>query len=253
MGPEKNLKVGIFVIAYQAEKTILELLKRIPLSIWNTVEEVFVIDDASNDKTFEIAKSFAPPPNSNAKFVVMQNEKNQGYGGNQKVGYNYAIKKGMDIVVMLHGDLQYSPESMQELIKSLNGDKAHMSYGSRMLGDPIGGGMPYWRYFGNKFLTFVENSVLGYTLSEYHSGFRAYKVSALNSIPFNSYSNNYVFDTEIITNFRLKNFTIVEIPIPTHYGPESRNISFTKAINYGLNILKLLVLFMLNKNQSKNQ
>jgi glycosyltransferase involved in cell wall biosynthesis len=232
-------KIAIFIIAYESVDTLIAAIERIPAEIKEKCEEIYVIDDASPDNGYYAALGYKHLHNIK-KLNVFRNKNNLGYGGNQKKGYNYALGKNYDIVVMLHGDVQYAPEKIPELIKPLENGAADMVIGSRILGRPIKQGMPIWKYIGNRFLTFVENKMLGLNLSEYHSGFRAYSLDALKKVPFNSFTNNYHFDTEMIIHFKDKNLRISEIPIPTHYGPESHQISAKKSFFYGLNILQLL-------------
>lgn len=178
------------------------------------------------------------------KLNIYRNEKNLGYGGNQKKGYEYAISKNYDIVVMLHGDVQYAPEKIPELIKPLENNEVDLVIGSRMLDSPLKGGMPLWKFIGNKFLTKLENYVLDLDLSEYHSGFRAYNVKKLKEINFDLLNNDYNFDTDIIIQFKEKNFRIKEIPIPTHYGKESHQIGFIKSFKYGAKIIKTMFKYL---------
>lgn len=147
---------------------------------------------------------------------------NQGYGGNQKVGYNYAISRGLDIVALVHGDGQYAPESLRDLLEPLIQGQADMVFGSRMsiAGAARKGGMPLYKFIGNRVLTTIQNKLTGLSLSEYHSGYRLYSTAALQQIPMASFTNTWHFDTEIILAFAERNLRIVEKPIPTYYGDE---------------------------------
>lgn len=240
----KNKMVCILVVAYNAAKTIVSVLERIPPEIKKYAAEIFVVDDCSPDlNSYLIAKRYAD--NSRLKNLrVIRNKKNKRYGGNQKFGYNYCIKKGYDIVVMLHGDAQYAPEKIPDLIKPLLESGADLVFGSRMRGDPLNGGMPDIKYVGNKVLSFCENWVLKKNLSEYHSGYRAYNCHALAQVPFNKCTDEFHFDTEIIIQFIIKNLRIKEIPIPTFYGDE---VSHVKIFNYGFHVLGALFEYWLNK------
>jgi hypothetical protein len=149
-------------------------------------------------------------------------------------------RKGYDIAVLLHGDVQYAPEKIPELIKPLLRDKADLVMGSRMRGHPLKGGMPFWKFLGNKFLTAVENLVLCMNLSEYHSGFRAYSLKALKKVPYRRLTNDFHFDTQILIEFKKRALRIKEIPIPTHYGPESHQVNFLTSLRYGFSILTTL-------------
>ena len=246
----KNKKIGIFIIAYRAVRTLVSAIERIPPDIKKKAEEIYVFDDCSDDNTYYAGLGYKYK-NNVQKLKIYKNPKNLGYGGNQKKGYNYAIKKKFGIVVMLHGDVQYAPEYIPKLIEPLEEGKADAVFGSRMLGHPLKGGMPLWKYFGNKFLTMLENFILGTKLSEFHTGFRAYSVEALQKIPFNKSTDGYYFDTDIIIQFKLKGLRIAEIPIPTHYGPESHKISLTNSLIYGANIFKSLYQYILHTRNIK--
>ena len=242
----QNKKILILVLAYNAETTILEVLKRIPASIWKEAD-VLIANDASKDKTKEIAQKHKDEKNiKNLKIV--HHEKNKGYGGNQKWCYNYGIKEGYDIAVMVHGDVQYAPEYIGEIIQPLKEDEADFVFGSRMTGNPIKGGMPIYKYLGNKFLTSVENIILGTNLSEFHSGFRAYNLKALEDIPFNLNANDFHFDSEIIMQLVIAKKKIKEVTIPTFYGKE---ICYVNVVTYGLNILKILFQYVSTKSGIK--
>ena len=240
----KKEKIAIFIPAYQAVRTLTSAIERIPPEIKKMVSEIYVFDDASNDNTYYAGLGYKYK-NNVKKLNIYLNKKNLGYGGNQKQGYKYAMKKGYDIVIMLHGDVQYAPEFIPQLIKPIVDSKADMAFGSRTLGNPLEDGMPFWKYAGNRLLTFIENKVLGMNLSEYHSGFRAYNLHALREVPFERCPDGYSFDTDIIIQFIIKKKRIAEIPIPTHYGPESHQITFKKSLDYGINIFKSLLQYKL--------
>ena len=241
---KKNKKnIAIFIIAYQAVTTFDKVIKRIPKNIYKEVKEIFLIDDSSNDNTYYAALGYKHV-HKIKKLSIYRNQKNLGYGGNQKKGYNYAMQKGHDIVVMLHGDAQYAPEALGAILQPLIDDKADMVFGSRMIGNPLKGGMPLYKFLGNKFLTFMENLLLGMNLTEFHSGYRAYSCSALKKIPFSKCSNDFHFDTEILIQFKEKGLRIKEVPIPTYYGDE---ISRVKIFRYGFNVLKSVFQYLLHK------
>jgi len=233
---KKDLKVAIFIPAYNAAKTLPIVIDRIPEDVKKSAAEIFIVDDASQDNTYLIGigyQALNPLPN----LKVFRNEKNKGYGGNQKYAYSYAIENGFDIVVMLHGDAQYAPEKISYLLEPFIRGEADMVFGSRMAGHPLKGGMPIHKFIGNKFLTAVANLVLSTNLSEYHSGYRVYSCEALKKVPFMKCSDDFHFDTEIIIQFKLKGLRIAERPIPTYYGQERCNVN---VISYGLNVLKSL-------------
>lgn len=243
-------RIAIFIPAYKAVKTLDAAIRRIPQNMKKKVSEIYVFDDASDDNTY-LAGIGYKYLNHIDNLNIYKNPRNLGYGGNQKKGYNYAIKKGYDIVVMLHGDVQYAPEKIPDLIKPIEDGKADVVMGSRILGNPVRQGMPVWKYFGNRSLTWIENTALGISLSEYHTGFRAFRVDALKEIPFNRNSNDYDFDTEVILQLLLKKKKIREIPIPTHYGPESHQISFLLSLRYAFRIMRSLLQYRLHTSGIK--
>ncbi|HEY1793235.1 MAG TPA: bifunctional glycosyltransferase/class I SAM-dependent methyltransferase [Opitutaceae bacterium] len=214
-------RVLVFVVAYNAESTILDVLARIP-DLEALDVEVLVIDDASADGTYALTEELARLGPYRHRLTVLVNPSNQGYGGNQKLGYQYAISGGFDVVVLLHGDGQYAPELIADLATPVALGVADVVHGSRML-KPMGalrGGMPAYKFLGNKLLTWYQNLVLGSHLSEFHTGYKAYSVAALRRIPFHRNSNVFHFDTEIIIQWMRAGARITEVPIPTHYGDE---------------------------------
>lgn len=212
----------IFVVAYYAEATLRWVLDRVPARLFEDFDcELLVVDDASTDATFAIGSEYQRA-NSRVRMTVLRNEHNQGYGGNQKVGYSYAIARQFDFVALLHGDGQYAPEELPKLVAPLVRGDADAVFGSRMLKahDALRGGMPVYKYVGNRILTTIQNTLLGSKLSEFHSGYRIYSVDALKRIPFRLNSNDFHFDTEIIIQLLNAEARIVELPIPTYYGDE---------------------------------
>ncbi len=171
-------RVLIFVVAYNAERTIQSVLQRIPESLSQYHTEILIIDDSSKDQTFQQAREMAY---TRFPLTVLFNPVNQGYGGNQKIGFHYAIEKGFDVVALVHGDGQYAPERLPDLLLPLLSGEADAVFGSRMTerGDALRGGMPLYKYVGNKILTTIQNSLLHSNLSEFHSGYRLYSVEAL--------------------------------------------------------------------------
>ena len=217
----KNHRVALYIIAYEAEDNIDQVLKRIPKTIVNKFAQIYLIDDSSKDKTVETAIASAKSLSLN-NFKAMKTPFNQGYGGNQKIGYQYAISQGFEYVIMLHGDGQYPPESLPDLIACFADPQVAAVFGSRMINryQALEGGMPLYKWIGNQALTFIENKIMQSNLSEFHSGYRAYSTKALKLIPFLMNSDVFHFDTDIIIQFLANNFKIKEIPIPTHYGDE---------------------------------
>ena len=240
-------RVGIFIINYNAVNHLIDTIKRIPESIYSQVEEIFVIDDCSTDNSYYAALGYKHDK-CIEKLTVHRNEQNQGYGGNQKVGYRYAIDRGFDIVALVHGDGQYAPEALPELLEPLLADSADMVFGSRMStrGDALKGGMPLYKFVGNKILTTIQNKLSGLSLSEYHSGYRLYATKALQDIPFESFTNTWHFDTEIILALAEREKRIVERPIPTYYGDE---ICHVNGIPYALHCISTTYQFYKNSKR----
>ena len=219
--PRKRLLV--FIVAYNAEKTIQNVLRRVPSSLLGRCDvEVLVIDDSSVDGTFERSAAIRKEDTFPFRLHTLFNPVNQGYGGNQKIGFHYAIEQGFDFVALVHGDGQYAPECLPEFVEPLAKGEADAVFGSRMLmrGEAIKGGMPLYKYMGNKILTGLQNWMLGTNLSEFHSGYRVYTTDALRKVPFDLNTNVFHFDTEIIIQLLIAGQRIQEVPIPTYYGDE---------------------------------
>ena len=228
----------VFIVAYYAERTLEKVLYRIPSSLNDTYDvEVLVIDDGSHDDTFLVGMDVSRRAGVPFRITVLHNPVNQGYGGNQKIGFHYAIKQGFDYVVLLHGDGQYAPEVMPQLVEPLRTGEVEAVFGSRMMewGSALKGGMPLYKFVGNRILTTVQNWLLGTRLSEFHSGYRVYSVSALQEVPFDRNSNVFHFDTEIIIQLVLAGKKIKEIPIPTYYGDE---ICYVNGMRYARSVVK---------------
>jgi glycosyltransferase involved in cell wall biosynthesis len=227
----------VFIVAYNAEKTIQQTLRRIPPRLLSDFGvEVLVIDDSSSDGTFDRGELLRRDASLPFRLTMLFNPVNQGYGGNQKIGFHYAIEQGFDFVALVHGDGQYAPECLPELIEPLASGEADAVFGSRMLraGDARRGGMPLYKFVGNRILTALQNRLLRASLSEWHSGYRLYSTAALRRIPFHLNSNVFHFDTEIIIQLLIGGLRIREIPIPTYYGDE---ISRVNGIAYAKDVL----------------
>ena len=240
-------RVLIFIVAYNAEKHIESVLNRIPRIFWDDQiyeTEVLIIDDCSKDKTVEVSNQYALTTGRNIK--VLRNPVNQGYGGNQKIGYTYALAQNFDVVALLHGDGQYAPEMLDELIAPIAHEQAEVVFGSRMMKreNALKGGMPYYKFLGNITLTTIQNKILHSKLTEFHTGYRVYSVAALRKIPFQYNSNDFDFDTDIIIQILDNKFRVAEIPIPTHYGDEVCHVNGTK---YALQILRTSILAQVQK------
>lgn len=229
----RSQRVAVFVVAFNAESLIEETLRRIPEPLLDCLASIYVIDDSSRDDTVDVARSLmAEIP----ILEVFETPYNQGYGGNQKLGYQYAARRDFDIVVLLHGDGQYAPEFLPRMLAPFEDPGTSAVFGSRMLvpGAARRGGMPMYKFIGNKVLTAAENLILNADLSEFHSGYRAYRVSALKQVPFQYNTNDFHFDTEIIVQFLARDLRIVEVPIPTFYGDE---ICHVEGIPYALHCI----------------
>lgn len=221
----------IFIVAYNAESTIESVLKRIPDALADDYDvEILMIDDSSQDATFERSEEVRRAGDIPFKLHVLFNPVNQGYGGNQKIGFHFAIEWEFDFVALVHGDGQYAPECLAELVQPLAEGEADAVFGSRMMtpGGALGGGMPHYKFVGNKILTAFQNWALRSELSEFHSGYRIYSIAALRKIPFHLNTNVFHFDTEIIIQLMLAGQCIREVPIPTYYGDEICNVDGLK-------------------------
>ncbi len=233
-------RIGILIVAYNAVTTIAKVLKRIPADVWSNVEEVVIFDDASHDHTYELAVGFKMLSQLE-KLTVLKNENNLGYGGNQKLGYSYFIQKGFDVVILLHGDGQYAPEILADMYAPIVKGDADAVFGSRMMpqyGGPLKGGMPLYKFVGNRILTYLENYSLGLHLSEFHSGYRAYSLDALRRLDMTMMTNDFHFDTQIIVKLHHQGFRIKEVPIPTYYGDE---ICYVNGLRYAWDVFQSVI------------
>ena len=214
--------------AYNAAKTIQATFDDIPK---DCVDTIILVDDASHDETVNKAKELG--------LKVFVHPQNRGYGGNQKTCYTEALKEGADIVIMLHPDYQYDPGLIPDIIRPIIDGKADLVLASRLLsGTALSGGMPFYKFISNRFLTACENLFLGQKLSEFHTGYRAYSRKLLTNIPFMKNSENFVFDTEVIVQTVYFGFKITEIPCPTRYMKDASSISFKNSIVYGMQTLQ---------------
>jgi len=221
-------KIIVVMPAYNAEKTLETTFREIPFAL---VDDVIVVDDASSDKTSEVAKKIG------IKHVI-KHEKNKGYGGNQKTCYNTALSLGADIVVMVHPDYQYTPKLIPSMSYLLADDLFQVVMGSRILGKgALKGGMPLYKYFFNRMLTLTQNLIIGQKLSEYHSGYRAFTKEVLESINYNANSDDFVFDNQMLTQIFYAGYEIAEITCPTKYFTDASSINFKRSAKYGLGVL----------------
>jgi glycosyltransferase involved in cell wall biosynthesis/SAM-dependent methyltransferase len=229
-------RIGILVVAYNAASTLSTTLDRIPQDFRDKIAEVIVLDDASHDDTVSYGRSWASRSDT-PETLVIRHTKNLGYGGNQKAGYQLAMERDLDIVVLLHGDGQYAPEMLPDMVAPLIRGECEAVFGSRMMtkGAAKKGGMPLYKRLGNRVLTGIENRMLGTDLTEFHSGYRAYSVRALRDIPFQHNTDDFDFDTQIIIQLVHAGKRIVEIPIPTYYGDE---ICYVNGMRYAKDVVK---------------
>jgi glycosyltransferase involved in cell wall biosynthesis len=230
------MKVGILVVAYEASATLESVLNRIPSDFRSTLHTILVCDDASSDDTYQVGMR-VKQSRPDLPLEVIRRPVNLGYGGNQKAGYRWMIDHGLDVVVLLHGDGQYAPEFLPRMVAPIVDGRADVVFGSRMLerGAALRGGMPKYKFVGNKILSFLQNRIAGVSLSEWHSGYRAYSVASLARVGFELNADYYDFDTQIILQMIESHQRILEIPIPTFYGDE---LSRVNGIRYGWRILK---------------
>jgi glycosyltransferase involved in cell wall biosynthesis len=230
------VKVGVLVVAYEASATLESVLNRIPHDFRSALHTILVCDDASSDDTFQVGMR-VKESRPDLPLHVIRRPVNLGYGGNQKAGYRWMIDHGLDVVVLLHGDGQYAPEFLARMVEPIVEGRADVVFGSRMLerGAALRGGMPKYKYIGNKVLSFLQNRIAGVNLSEWHSGYRAYSVTSLARVGFELNADYYDFDTQIILQMIESGQRILEIPIPTFYGDE---LSRVNGIRYGWRILK---------------
>jgi glycosyltransferase involved in cell wall biosynthesis len=242
MGRRRPPRLLILIVAYNAEKTISDVLARVPASLADQYHvEALVLDDSSQDGTFEASRQAQRGGALPFALHVLLNPVNQGYGGNQKIGYQFAIEHAFDFVALLHGDGQYAPECLPDLVRPLRDDEADAVLGSRMF-DRIGalrGGMPFYKFVGNRVLSWFQNRMLGASLTEFHSGYRVYSIAALQKIPFELNTNDFHFDTEIIIQLLLARLRIRELPIPTYYGDE---ICRVNGLKYAADVAKAVLL-----------
>lgn len=230
-------KVTVIMPAYNAEKTLVQTYNDIPKDI---VDDIILTDDASTDKTIEIAKLL------NIKTIV--HESNKGYGANQKTCYKTALAGNPDIIIMLHPDYQYTPKLVLAMASMIAVGEYDVVLASRILGrGALKGGMPYYKYVANRILTLIENIFLNQKSTEYHTGYKAYSSEVLKNILFEKNTNDFVFDNEILAQIIYFNYRIAEISCPTKYFPEASSINFKRSIRYGIGVLLTMLKFILHK------
>jgi glycosyltransferase involved in cell wall biosynthesis len=230
-----GLRVCIVMPAYNAEKTLERTVKELDRAV---ADDIILVDDRSNDETVRLAGELG--------LHVVVHEKNRGYGGNQKTCYTEALKRGADIVVMLHPDYQYSPKLMPAMAGMIASGHFDAVLGSRILGvGALKGGMPLWKYIANRFLTAFENTLLGYKLAEYHTGYRAFSRRLLEKLPLEENSDDFVFDNQMIAQAVWFGFEIGEISCPARYFAEASSINFRRSVKYGFGVLGTAIEFRL--------
>ncbi len=235
-------KIIVVLPAYRAAKTLRKTYSEIPKEI---VDEVILVDDASDDDTINVAKSLG--------IKTVQHKQNKGYGANQKTCYDEALKLGADIVVMLHPDYQYSPKLVIAMASMIAYGEYDLVLGSRILVQgALKGGMPLYKYISNRVLTFIENILLGMKLSEYHTGYRAYTKRLLSTIPYHKNSDGFVFDNQLIAQAVYFNFRIGEISCPAKYFKEASTINLFSSIWYGFGVLITAIKFFLQTKRAYN-
>jgi len=222
--------------AYNAAQTLEKTYRAIPPGSYDSI---ILVDDASADNTMEVAREL--------NLIAIRHPQNRGYGGNQKTCYTRALQEGADIVVMLHPDYQYDPSMVPDLVAPIAAGEADVVLASRLLGNPLKGGMPPYKYVANRTLTILENVVLGTRLSEFHTGYRAFSRRALESVNFMLNSDNFLFDNEILVQLVLRGMRFKEIPVPTRYAFDSSSVSFWAGCVYGVGILKTVAKYLLHR------
>ncbi|MBI2405579.1 glycosyltransferase family 2 protein [Candidatus Microgenomates bacterium] len=237
---KRKPKIVAVMPAYNAARTLEKTYKDIPRGI---VDKVILVDDGSRDDTVKVAKKLG--------LQVVVHPQNRGYGGNQKTCYTIALSEGADIVVMIHPDYQYDSTLTGELVRPIIQNRFDLMLGSRVRTrqEALKGGMPLYKYTGNRILTLVENFVLGQNLSEYHTGFRAYKRELLKKLPFHKYSDDFVFDQQILFGAIARGARVGEVPVPVRYFLEASSINFRRSLIYGISILRDLVLYIISKGK----
>lgn len=236
-------KVVVVMPAYNAAKTLHMTYADLPHDV---VDLVILVDDGSKDETARLARELG--------LELFVHDKNYGYGANQKTCYREALKAGADIVVMVHPDYQYDPTLLPRIIRPIEEGAADVVLGSRLLGaDPLAQGMPWWKYYSNRFLTALENRVFGLSLAEYHTGYRAFRREVLECVNMEMNSDAFIFDQEIMAQIVDIDMRIAEVPVPTRYFAQASSASFGQSLVYGLSILWVLVKYTLHRSGLRRQ
>ncbi len=234
----RNKKVVVVLPAYNAAKTLEKTYREIDFSL---VDEVILCDDASKDNTVSLAQTLGISH-------IIKHQTNKGYGGNQKSLYRKALELNADIVIMLHPDYQYTPLLIPSMVNIIGENLYPVVLGSRILGKgALKGGMPVYKYIANRFLTLTQNLLIGYKLSEYHTGYRAFSKEVLQSIAFEQNSDDFIFDNEMLSQIIYKGFDIAEVTCPTKYFEEASSINFVRSSKYGLGVLRVSAIHLFCK------
>jgi glycosyltransferase involved in cell wall biosynthesis len=237
----RNRKVVVVMPAYNAGETLLRTYQEVVAQDY--VDLVVVVDDASTDRTVEIARELP-------RVIVHRHERNLGYGGNQKTCYRLALEAGGDIVIMVHPDYQYTPKLIPAMTSMIGNGLYHCVVGSRILGGyALRGGMPLWRYVSNRFLTFAENLLTGAKLSEYHTGYRAFSRELLERLPLQANSDDFVFDNQMLAQVLWMGYVVAEVSCPTRYFAEASSINFRRSVRYGFGCLATGLQFFLARRR----
>jgi glycosyltransferase involved in cell wall biosynthesis len=230
-------KVVVVMPAYNAAKTLHMTYADLPRDV---VDLVILVDDGSKDETARIARELG--------LELFVHDRNYGYGANQKTCYREALKAGADIVVMVHPDYQYDPTLLPEIIRPIQEDQADVVLGSRLLGaNALAQGMPWWKYYSNRFLTMLENRAFGLNLAEYHTGYRAFRREVLEQVNLQMNSDAFIFDQEIMAQIVEIKMRIAEVPVPTRYFAQASSASFGQSVRYGLSILWVLTKYLMHR------
>jgi glycosyltransferase involved in cell wall biosynthesis len=238
MNETRSGRVIVVMPAYNAARTLRQTFRDLPEG---TIDEVVLVDDASQDETVEVARSLG--------IRVLEHAQNRGYGGNQKTCYEEALARGAEIVILLHPDYQYDPRLIPMLVLPIRLGIYDLMLGSRVRtrSECLAGGMPLYKYLGNRFLTLVENLLLGQNLSEFHTGMRAYRRDVLERLPWRRFSDDFVFDSQFLISAIEARFKVGEIPVPVRYMPEASSIGWSRSVRYGFGTLGVVFAFLLHR------